>query len=156
MVCKDDSDCMKLDSNGDFACFGFLCYPWKDDSMLAPVDRISTCRKDRDCDDNKKCYRHNDRRRVSKGLCFDELRECGLVEYDEICPQDQGCCGGSCCEKKYFEQYIELPCHKHEGCENLGLGKFCCPRKGRHSVCCNTDPNPPPPIPTTVAPRKGS
>ena len=30
--------------------------------------------------------------------------------------------------------------------QDLGLGKFCCPRgKGEAEVCCNTDPNPPPP-----------
>ena len=34
--------------------------------------------------------------------------------------------------------------------QDLGLGKFCCPRgNGQHNVCCNTDPNPPP---STAAP----
>ena len=37
--------------------------------------------------------------------------------------------------------------------QDLGLGKFCCPRgNGQHNVCCNTDPNPPP---STAAPVVG-
>jgi len=155
-ICIDDSDCLKIGEGDKFACFQFLCYPWEDDSAVAPKDRIPLCRKDKDCDANKKCYRHNDRRRVSKGLCFDEPEDCGIEEDAEKCPKDKGCCGSLCCEKKYFEQYSQLPCMNHRGCEDLGLGKFCCPRKGQHNVCCNTDPNPPKPTPASVGPGKGA
>ena len=49
------------------------------------------------------------------------------------------------------------PCSKHILIRNylfqdLGLGKFCCPQgKGKDSICCNTDPNPPPP---TISPQQ--
>jgi len=32
------------------------------------------------------------------------------------------------------------------GCQDLRLGKYCCPSKlgdGKESVCCDVDPNPP-------------
>lgn len=152
-ICIDDSDCLKLGQGDKYACFQFLCYPWKDDSELAPKDKIPLCRKDKDCPNGKECYRHFNKRRVSKGLCFDELQECGIEEDDEKCPKDKGCCGSYCCEKKYFDSYSQLPCMNHRGCEDLGLGKFCCPQgEGKDSVCCNTDPNPPP---STAAPVVG-
>jgi len=151
-ICIDDSDCLKLGQGDKYACFQFLCYPWKDDSEVDPKDKIPLCRKDKDCEGGKKCYRHFDRRSVSKGLCFEELKECGIEEDDEKCPKDKGCCGSYCCEQKYFESYSQLPCTNNLGCEDLGLGKFCCPREGQHSVCCNTDPNPPP---STAAPVVG-
>jgi len=144
-ICIDDSDCQKLGQGDKFACFKFLCYPWQDDSAVAPKDRIKVCRRDNDCGNNKKCYRHNDVRRVPKGLCFDELTDCGMEEEDGKCPKDKGCCGSLCCEKKFYDQYSQLPCMNNQGCEDLGLGKFCCPKgKGDDKVCCNTDPNPPP------------
>jgi len=152
-ICIDDSDCLKLGQGDKYACFQFLCYPWENDSEVAPKDRIPLCRNDKQCSDGKKCYRHFDRRRVSKGLCFDELQECGIEEDDEKCPKDKGCCGSFCCDQKYYESYSQLPCMNHRGCEDLGLGKFCCPRgNGQHNVCCNTDPNPPP---STAAPVVG-
>jgi hypothetical protein len=142
-VCIDDSDCQKLGQGDKYACFQFLCYPWKDDSAITPKDKIPLCRKDRDCKDGKQCYRHSDKRNVFKGLCFEQLKECGIEVEDSKCPKGKGCCGSFCCEQKYYKQYSELPCSNHQGCEDLGIGKFCCPRKGEASVCCNVDPNPP-------------
>lgn len=155
-VCIDDSDCQKIGQGDKFACFQFICYPWQDDTDIPPKDKIPICRNDRDCNDGKKCYRHQDRRRVSKGLCFDELQDCGIEEDDGQCPRGQGCCGSLCCEQKYYKQYSELPCFNPKGCQDLGLGKYCCPRKGETSVCCNTDPNPPPPKPNTVTDDRDS
>lgn len=123
----------------------YVCYPWKDDSKVAAKDRYELCRKDGDCKGKKKCYRHADKRTVNKGLCMDELQECGVDPEDGKCPKGKGCCDSVCCEKKFYDQYKNLPCQSHLGCEDLGLGKFCCPRgKGNDSVCCDTDPNPPP------------
>jgi hypothetical protein len=151
-ICIDDSDCLKIGEGDKFACFQFLCYPWQDDSQVAAKDRIPICRKDKDCKEGKECYRHTDKRRVSKGLCLDKLKECGPEPDDGKCTGDTGCCGEVCCEKKYYEQYSKLPCTQNSGCEDLGLGKFCCPQgKGKDSICCNTDPNPPPP---TISPQQ--
>lgn len=143
-VCIDDSDCLKLAQGHKFACFKFLCYPWKDDSIVADKDKIQLCRKNADCGDSKTCYRHDDIRSVPKGLCFDELRECGL-DITKECPKGQGCCGSYCCEDKYYKQYSNLPCTNHIGCQDLQLGDFCCPAaKGQtDKTCCNVNPNPP-------------
>ena len=140
-VCLDDSDCSR---DGKVACFRFFCYPWKDDSEVAPKDRIPLCRKNKDCQNGKRCYRHYDRRVVSRGLCLDEFRECDQGCEMRIAPvdEDQRCCGPFCCEKQYYESYRLLPCSSNRGCEDLGIGKFCCPRpNGMNSICCNTDPN---------------
>ena len=59
--------------------FQFLCYPWQDDSQVAAKDRIPICRKDKDCKEGKECYRHTDKRRVSKGLCLDKVCLCKLT-----------------------------------------------------------------------------
>lgn len=144
-VCIDDSDCQKLKQGDKYACFQFRCYPWKDDSGVSAKDKITLCRNDKNCKkDGQKCYRHSDKRNVYRGLCFDQLKECGIEEDDGKCPKGQGCCGSFCCEQKYYKQYSELPCSNNQGCEDLGLGKFCCPRgKGQEDVCCNVDPNPP-------------
>ena len=61
--------------------FQFICYPWKDDSEVEPKDRIDLCRKDKDCRDNKRCYRHPRKRLVSKGLCLEEVNNHTLILY---------------------------------------------------------------------------
>lgn len=144
-VCIDDSDCLKLGQGDKYACFQFLCYPWKDDSKVADKEKIQTCRRTTDCKDNKICYRHQDRRTVPRGLCFNKFQECGLDIKDK-CRRGYGCCGDYCCENKYYDQYSKLPCSTDLGCQDMGLGKFCCPAgKGQdNKVCCDKDPNPPP------------
>lgn len=153
-VCIDDSDCQKIKQGDTYACFQYLCYPWKDESGVPEKDKIPLCRKTKDCKDGKTCVRHHNRRKVTQGLCMDEEQECGL-DSDNDCPKDKGCCGSYCCENKYHRQYKELPCTNHIGCEDLGLGKFCCPRNGQESVCCAIDPNPPKPTPNTVKDSNG-
>lgn len=153
ITCIDDSDCMKIsEHSNNYACFQYICYPWKDDSKVAAKDKIAMCRKDSDCKENagQKCYRHMDRRTINKGLCFDELQACG-IEVTQKCPRGKGCCGSFCCENKYFNQYKDLPCSNHIGCQDLDLGQFCCPRKGQNSVCCSTDPDPPKPKPAPTS-----
>merc|ERR1711860_183971 len=144
-VCIDDSDCSKLGQGTKYACFQYICYPWKDDTHIDPKHRRLTCRKDRDCDPGQECYRHHDKRHVNRGICFDEIKSCDVPQE---CPKGQGCCGGVCCEQPYFQQFSSLPCTSDLGCEDLGLGKFCCPRNNATKVCCDTDPNPK----TTVRP----
>ena len=37
-ACIDDSDC-DSDKGAGFACFQYICYPWKDDSAIAVKDK---------------------------------------------------------------------------------------------------------------------
>jgi len=142
-VCIDDSDCVKLGKGDKFACFQYICYPWKNDTMIEPKNRRKTCRQDDDCDAGQECFRHHDKRMVNRGLCFDEVKSC---QNANECSKDYECCGGTCCEQKYYKEFAKLPCISHLGCRDLGLGQFCCPSKeGGQNMCCNTDPNPPPP-----------
>lgn len=138
-VCIDDSDCEKLGEGNKYACFQYICYPWKNDSHIAPKDRRKTCRKDEDCEPGQECYRHHDLRLINRGLCFDEVKSC---QAHEDCSKDYKCCGANCCEQKYYNQFSSLPCISDLGCRDLGLGQFCCPRKGENSQCCDEDPNP--------------
>lgn len=149
-VCIDDSDCVKLGEGNKYACFQYLCYPWKDDTHIAPKDRRRTCRKDDECEPGQECFRHHDKRQVNRGLCFDEIKNCDTAD---DCSKGYQCCGGSCCEKQYYMQFADLPCISHLGCQDLGLGRFCCPRgRNQSSECCDVDPNPP----TTPYPKSAS
>lgn len=38
-VCIDDSDCVKLGKGDKFACFQYICYPWKNDDQIDPKNR---------------------------------------------------------------------------------------------------------------------
>ena len=73
-VCIDDSDC--AEQGDDFACFQYLCYPWKDDSKIAKADRIPTCKSSENCPNGKVCHRHSDRRKILKGLCMEPIIDC--------------------------------------------------------------------------------
>lgn len=150
-VCLDDSDCVKY---GDkYACFKYLCYPWKDDSDLDSSKKKTTCRKDNECGSNEKCFRHHDRRSINKGLCFDNYILESDCDKESDCKPSYGCCGGSCCEMEYKNQFMDLPCVSHVGCQDLAMGQFCCPSANNtKAVCCNTDPNPP----TTQSPQSAS
>ena len=46
-----------------------------------------------------------------------QLTDCGMEEEDGKCPKDKGCCGSLCCEKKFYDQYSQLPCMNNQGCE---------------------------------------
>jgi len=151
-VCIDDSDCVKLGAGDKFACFQYICYPWKNDSMIEAKNRRKTCRQDDDCEPGQECFRHHDKRMVNRGLCFDEVKDC---QNAKECSKGYECCGGTCCEEKYYQQFAKLPCISHLGCRDLGLGQFCCPGKnGSENVCCDQDPNPPPP--TTAYPMSAA
>ena len=54
--------------------FQYICYPWKNDTMIDAKNRRKTCRIDSDCDAGQECFRHHDKRMVNRGLCFDEVR----------------------------------------------------------------------------------
>jgi hypothetical protein len=151
-VCIDDSDCLKMGEGNKYACFQYLCYPWKDDSHVAPKDRRRTCRTSSDCDQHQSCLRHHDKRNVFRGICFDEIKSCNL---NSDCSKNYGCCGGNCCEMQYYKIFTDLPCISHMGCQDLGLGKYCCPSPTGNetlSQCCDVDPNPP----TTPYPMSAS
>ena len=74
-ACIDDSDCQKLDDSGKYACFLYICYPWKDDSGVPASEKRELCRKSKDCSKRgQTCQRHQDRRKINKGLCMNEVR----------------------------------------------------------------------------------
>lgn len=142
-VCIDDSDCKHLGAD-KYACFKYLCYPWKDDSEIAVKDRIKTCRRDRDCDYGQDCVRHGDVREVTKGICFEESSDC---EQDSECSPGLKCCGYTCCNPEYKKEFANLPCASNQQCEDLYLGQWCCPaakNSNKTDTCCNVDPNPAP------------
>jgi len=152
-VCIDDSDCAHME--GKYGCFQYICYPYEDDSLISAAARKTKCTRNDECGANQVCHRHPSRRHINTGLCMDELGDC-REHGDNDCKSPGGserrCCNGQfCCEEEYFNQLANLPCVNHEMCMDLGYGSFCCPTKesnGTTSVCCDTNPNPPP----TLAP----
>ena len=58
-----------------FFLFQYICYPWKNDSIIEPKNRRKTCRIDNDCEQGQECFRHHDKRMVNRGLCFDEVSQ---------------------------------------------------------------------------------
>jgi len=151
-ACIDDSDC--AGQGQDFACFQYLCYPWKDDSKLPKTDRKKTCKSNDHCDAGLECYRHPDRRNIYRGLCMEPVVDCS-ENGESDCPNRACCNGAYCCHSDYFSQLKELPCVSDQPCRDMGYGQFCCPNKNNAtlaSTCCNTDPNPPPPT-TTRRPK---
>ena len=140
-ACIDDSDCRKLGEGSKYACFGYFCYPWKDHSGVAASEKRDLCRRSSDCKrPGQQCQRHQDRRKIKKGLCMSEVTDC---DTQADCPGGYGgCCNGYCCEERYFQQYKALPCFTHLGCQELGLGEYCCPDKHGNgtSMCCDTNP----------------
>jgi len=159
-ACIDDSDC--AGQGTDYACFQYLCYPWKDDSKIAKKDKMKTCKSSDHCANGLECYRHPDRRNIYMGLCMEAVVDCS-ENGQEDCKQpgnkgpNKACCNGAyCCQQDYFSQLQQLPCVSHQPCRDMGYGNFCCPDKSNStlpSVCCNEDPNPPPPTTTTPRPR---
>ena len=47
-----------------------------------------------------------------------QIEEC---DAPEDCKDGFGCCGGTCCEQKYYKQYSELPCYNDLGCNVSGI-----------------------------------
>ena len=57
--------------------FQYICYPWKDDSGVPASEKRELCRKSKDCSERgQTCQRHQDRRKINKGLCMNEVRSC--------------------------------------------------------------------------------
>lgn len=55
--------------------FQYICYPWKDDSGVAASEKRDLCRRSSDCrKPGQECQRHQDRRKINKGLCMNEVR----------------------------------------------------------------------------------
>ena len=73
-VCVDDSDCRGL--GPDYDCFQYICYPWRDDSKIAKANRMELCRSNNECSGGKECFRHHNRRSVTKGLCMEPAVDC--------------------------------------------------------------------------------
>ena len=73
-ACIDDSDC--AGQGTDYACFQYLCYPWKDDSSLAVKDKRKPCKSTNHCATGQECFRHPDRRNIYMGLCMEPVADC--------------------------------------------------------------------------------
>ena len=73
-ACIDDSDC--TEQGADWACFQYICYPWKDDTKIDAKHRKRSCKTDSHCDNDLSCLRHFDRRNVRKGLCMEPVVDC--------------------------------------------------------------------------------
>ena len=73
-ACIDDSDC--AGQGTDYACFQYLCYPWKDDSSLAMKDKRRPCKSTEHCATGQECFRHPDRRNIYMGLCMEPVVDC--------------------------------------------------------------------------------
>lgn len=149
-ACIDDGDCTVL--GDDHACFQYICYPWKDDSSIPENHRKETCKKNEDCSaPGETCFRHHNRRNVNKGICVKDSKSCEDGGHND-CNERRCCAGRYCCEEEYFKLLTNLPCTSDYSCKDLQLGNYCCPTGNSTSpVCCNTDPNPPPP--TTPEPK---
>jgi len=154
-ACIDDSDCSSQGSG--YACFQYICYPWKNDSAVPIDDRKSTCKANKHCRDNLKCFRHHNRAKVHMGLCMEGIVFCSdNGESDCKHGPNRSCCNGQyCCGEEYFNQLKQLPCVNDQSCKEMGYGNYCCPDKSGAnetlpSICCNQDPNPPPPTTTTT------
>ena len=53
-ACIDDSDCAQLSLGHEFACFVYMCYPWKN-----PTPSHPNCFQDKDCFGGQgKCVKH--------------------------------------------------------------------------------------------------
>lgn len=122
----------------------YICYPWSNPTEYLPPDlQKPLCIGDTDCPEGHECFRHNDRRAVRKGICFDNVSECANTT---DCFNGFSCCGGYCCEHEYYAEFQELPCVSDFGCVEIGLGEFCCPKMAANgtrigNVCCDEDPN---------------
>merc|ERR1712165_119177 len=98
--CLGDDDCENRHHLQDHRCFQYFCYPWKKAAVTASAKPrpLKECRRTKDCVAGggpdkavgQKCYRHNDRRKVTSGICVDSIGECS--SHDEC--QDKG---GKCC-----------------------------------------------------------
>lgn len=150
-ACIDDGDCTVL--GDDHACFQYICYPWKDDSSIPENHRKQTCKKNEDCSlPGETCFRHHNRRNVNKGICVKDSKSCEDGGHND-CNERRCCAGRYCCEEEYFKLLTNLPCTSDYSCKDLQLGNYCCPTGGNGTapICCNEDPNPPPP--TTPEPK---
>ena len=66
----------------------YICYPWKDDSGVAAGEKRDLCRRSSDCrKPGQECQRHQDRRKINKGLCMNEVST-AIDYYCECC----NCC----------------------------------------------------------------
>lgn len=133
-ACLGDSECNDLDSRKELpknhhACFQYFCYPWKEEATTADETNLfKSCRKNSQCKVNGKkghCYRHPDKRRISKGICLkNSPSRCDT--HDECIGSGGKCCNGFCCNDVYFNAIKELPCLNDEGCQDILAGDRCC------------------------------
>ncbi|CAB4066858.1 unnamed protein product [Lepeophtheirus salmonis] len=121
--CLDDEECNKE----GWSCFQYFCYPWSEKADAPSPKHFEPCRRSKDCPVGEKgekgeCYRHHSRRRVTSGICLDDVAEC--YSHDEC--GSRKCCNGNCCDGAYFEALKAFPCTTNDGCKDLLLGELCC------------------------------
>jgi len=135
-ACLGDSECNEHDSRKQLsknhhACFQYFCYPWQQEATTADKTKellFKGCRKNSQCKVNGKkghCYRHPDKRRISKGICL-KGRPNTCDTHDECIGFGGKCCNGFCCKDVYFDAIKGLPCLNDEGCQDMLAGDRCC------------------------------
>ena len=78
-VCVTDEDCLDIstETEKDYRCFQYMCYPWNDSEMGGVFRK---CQAKDDCKEmgeeeggdggDGDCFRHPDRKQVLSGICL--------------------------------------------------------------------------------------
>ena len=101
-------------------CFMYMCFPWNNNQ-----GPFRSCKKTSDCGlltegeggdgGDGRCYRHQSRRKVLRGICVQE-EEMSYCEDHEDCPPDLRCVNRFCGENAYF-QALHYNCKEDSYCK---------------------------------------
>ena len=105
-VCISDGDCsvVSMDSGITHLCFGYMCYPWKPESL----GFIDKCKKPSDCQGvNEKCVRHPDPDQHGvKGLCINDFSNVKCHDHQD-CKYGLKCVNKHCADPTFFTALTE-------------------------------------------------
>ena len=135
-VCVTDDDCEKISAETDenFRCFQYMCYPWSRGEGGGP---FRSCKRRSDCRDLNQeeggdgsdgdCYRHHDRRNVFAGICLHHSEILSCSEHKD-CPPHLRCTNFYCGEHHYYQALKSEACPMGQDsfCQDLLLGTSCC------------------------------
>eukprot|EP00092_Neocalanus_flemingeri_P097371 GFUD01124097.1.p1 GENE.GFUD01124097.1~~GFUD01124097.1.p1 ORF type:complete len:339 (+),score=66.81 GFUD01124097.1:45-1019(+) len=149
-VCVTDDDCkdMSEQTDADYRCFQYRCFPWNDQELQG---KFRSCKKRSDCvqlgvveggdGDDGECFRHRDRRSVLLGICLKQSNVRTCSEHND-CTEDQKCVNGNCGEENYFLALNTFQCEMNDYCEDMLLGNHCCYDFASEILgkrCCDAD-----------------
>jgi len=155
-VCVIDEDCLSIstETNQDYRCFQYMCYPWNYPEMKGA---FRTCQTKDDCKKLKEdeggdgndgeCFRHPDKRKVLSGICLLQSEAEKCFENSD-CSGSLVCVNGFCGERDYLIALGEQSCVDDSVCRDLLLGDFCCydvrdlPADADHPLtkkCCDNE-----------------